>query len=236
MASDERGGPQPDGIGSRVLDFLQRELLPPGTTVGLDDDLLAGEVLDSIDVLRLAAFVAEAFRMEDPAVGFRHRELPHRRDYRRVRRARPRESPEPDALVASMTSARPSSHSRDGVPPSNELTHSQKSIWIGQRLHPASPLYNMAFAFVFPAVLRTDLFCEAWQRVVDASDALRTRVVEDEGGEARWQLAAHGRPTEVLELTPGVDPVGEFAGGRASGALARCRSTATSSTRARRAR
>lgn len=64
MASDERGVPQADGIASRVLDFLQRELLPPGTTVGPDDDLLAGEVLDSIDVLRLAAFVAEAFRIE----------------------------------------------------------------------------------------------------------------------------------------------------------------------------
>ena len=45
-------------------DFLQRELLSPGTTVGPNDDLLAGEVLDSIDVLRLAAFVAEAFRIE----------------------------------------------------------------------------------------------------------------------------------------------------------------------------
>jgi amino acid adenylation domain-containing protein len=68
----------------------------------------------------------------------------------------------------------------------------------------------MAFAFVFPDALRPDLFCEAWQRVADASDALRTRVMEDESGEARWQLAAHGRPTEVLELQPGVDPAGEF--------------------------
>jgi acyl carrier protein len=64
MASDERGAPQADVIASQVLDFLQRELLSPGTTVGRNDDLLAGEVLDSIDVLRLAAFVAEAFRIE----------------------------------------------------------------------------------------------------------------------------------------------------------------------------
>lgn len=64
MASDERGAPPADRIVSQVLDFLQRELLSPGTTVGPNDDLLAGEVLDSIDVLRLAAFVAEAFRIE----------------------------------------------------------------------------------------------------------------------------------------------------------------------------
>jgi amino acid adenylation domain-containing protein len=68
----------------------------------------------------------------------------------------------------------------------------------------------MAFAFVFPEALRTDLFCEAWQRVVDASDALRTRVVEDDGGAARWKVAARGRPTEVLQLGPSVDPVREF--------------------------
>jgi acyl carrier protein len=64
MTSDEHGAPPADAIGNQVLDFLQRELLSPGTTVGRDQDLLAGEVLDSIDVLRLAAFVAEAFRIE----------------------------------------------------------------------------------------------------------------------------------------------------------------------------
>ena len=64
MASDGRGAPKADGIASQVLDFVQRELLSPGTTVGPNDDLLAGEVLDSIGVLRLAAFVAEAFRIE----------------------------------------------------------------------------------------------------------------------------------------------------------------------------
>ncbi len=73
---------------------------------------------------------------------------------------------------------------RDGPTPTEGagLTHSQTQIWIGQRLHPESPLYNMAFAFVFPTELRADLFCEAWRRVADGSDALRTRVVEDEGG------------------------------------------------------
>jgi acyl carrier protein len=64
MASDERGAQAAAGIESQVLDFLQRELLSPATTVGRDADLLAGEVLDSIDVLRLAAFVAETFQIE----------------------------------------------------------------------------------------------------------------------------------------------------------------------------
>jgi acyl carrier protein len=64
MTNDEHGAPQADRIVSQVLDFLQREVLSPGTTVGRDEDLLAGEVLDSMGVLRLAAFMAEAFEIE----------------------------------------------------------------------------------------------------------------------------------------------------------------------------
>ena len=48
------------------------------------------------------------------------------------------------------------------------LTHSQQHIWVGQRLNPTSPLYNMAFAFVCPAELDADRFCAAWQRVAPA--------------------------------------------------------------------
>jgi len=100
--------------------------------------------------------------------------------------------------------------SRETVAAPQALTHSQQQIWLGQRLNPESPLYNMAFAFVFPAELRADLFCEAWQRVVDASDALRTRIVDDERGNSRWTLAARGRSTEVIEFDPHSDPGGEF--------------------------
>jgi acyl carrier protein len=48
----------------RVVEFMERELLGPGTSVGRDDDLLSGEVLDSMGVLRLAAFVGEAFGID----------------------------------------------------------------------------------------------------------------------------------------------------------------------------
>ncbi|MCK7494590.1 MAG: condensation domain-containing protein [Comamonadaceae bacterium] len=92
-------------------------------------------------------------------------------------------------------------------------------MWVGQRLSPASPLYNMAFAFVFPAEIRADLFCEAWQRVVDASDALRTRVVDDESGSSRWTLggarAAHRGDRVRFATRP-------RRGVSASGAAARC--------------
>jgi amino acid adenylation domain-containing protein len=94
--------------------------------------------------------------------------------------------------------------------PAPALTHSQKQIWVGQRLAPESPLYNMAFAFVFPQGLRTDVWLDAWQRVADASDALRTRVVEDEAGEPTWTLAARGAATTVVTLASQHDPAAAF--------------------------
>lgn len=72
-----------------------------------------------------------------------------------------------------------------------KLTHSQKQIWLGQRLHPESPLYNMAFAFVFETELRSDLFQEAWDR------ALRRTLFED-------------IPTQVLDFERRPDPEEKF--------------------------
>ena len=95
------------------------------------------------------------------------------------------------------------------------LTHSQTQIWIGQRLHPENPLYNMAFAFVFPTELRIDLFCEAWCRVADASDVLRTRLKEHEGAGLRMISEAGSCLTEVVELPESAD--------REKGFLAWCR-------------
>jgi acyl carrier protein len=63
MTSDARSTPATAEIEHRVLAFLQRELLEPGVTVGRDADLLSGEVIDSIGVLRLAAFVGEEFQI-----------------------------------------------------------------------------------------------------------------------------------------------------------------------------
>ncbi len=61
-----RPHPLPDApeIEARLLAFLQRELLGPGVIVGRDTDLLSGEVLDSMSVLRLAAFVGQEFQLD----------------------------------------------------------------------------------------------------------------------------------------------------------------------------
>ncbi len=53
--------------------------------VNRDDDLLSGDILDSIGVLRLAAFVEEEFQINMQPADLRDRELPDRRGARRVR-------------------------------------------------------------------------------------------------------------------------------------------------------
>lgn len=64
MAPDTRHVPDPAAVEARILDFLQQELLAEGGRVDRHSDLLSGEVLDSMSVLRLAAFVGEAFAID----------------------------------------------------------------------------------------------------------------------------------------------------------------------------
>ena len=53
----------PGEVEERLLEFIRRELVSPETSVGRDDDLLSGELLDSVSVLRLAAFVEDEFEI-----------------------------------------------------------------------------------------------------------------------------------------------------------------------------
>ena len=55
--------PEVSEIESRIVAFIERDLLSPGMTVEVEDDLLSGDVLDSVAVLRLASYVEEEFRI-----------------------------------------------------------------------------------------------------------------------------------------------------------------------------
>jgi acyl carrier protein len=50
-------------VESRIFAFLRDELLSPDQSVERDDDLLSGDLLDSVAVLRLATFVDEEFQI-----------------------------------------------------------------------------------------------------------------------------------------------------------------------------
>ncbi|MEM6485971.1 MAG: hypothetical protein AAF662_13435 [Pseudomonadota bacterium] len=48
-------------IQKTILDFVCQELIAEDMSVAVDDDLLSGELLDSLAVLRLATFVDQEF-------------------------------------------------------------------------------------------------------------------------------------------------------------------------------
>ena len=64
MTSHVRTLPEGPAIEDRVLIFLQRELLSADVVVDRETNLLSGELLDSMSVLRLAAFVGEEFQVD----------------------------------------------------------------------------------------------------------------------------------------------------------------------------
>ncbi len=60
-----------------------------------------------------------------------------------------------------------------------QLTKSQLSIWMGQKLNPESPLYNMAHAFSLYGNVDIDVFKGAFALLVTHSDALRCVFYEE---------------------------------------------------------
>lgn len=76
---------------------------------------------------------------------------------------------------------------RAPAPPTDSLTTSERLVWMGQRLDPGSPLYNMALAFDVRGVLDVGALVEALERVVAREPALRT-VFEEVGGRGRRRV------------------------------------------------
>ena len=57
-------GSEVEEIESRILAFVRRELLSADVLIDRADDLLSGELLDSLGLMRLAAFVEDDFGIE----------------------------------------------------------------------------------------------------------------------------------------------------------------------------
>ncbi|MEL7360424.1 MAG: condensation domain-containing protein, partial [Cyanobacteria bacterium J06560_6] len=53
------------------------------------------------------------------------------------------------------------------------LTTPQRLLWLGQKLAPSAPLYNMAFCFTLTGEVDAAHFQSAFQALIDRCDALR---------------------------------------------------------------
>lgn len=89
----------------------------------------------------------------------------------------------------------------------SNLTNGQQLLWVGQQLHPETPLYNMAFVFEIERDLDESLFAEAFSKLTEQCDALRT-VIELRNG-LPWQQALDSIDFEL--------PVLDFSSESASG-------------------
>ncbi|MEO0768469.1 MAG: AMP-binding protein [Cyanobacteria bacterium J06649_4] len=90
--------------------------------------------------------------------------------------------------------------------PESNLTTAQRMLWLGQKLAPASPLYNMAFVFTLSGEIDVNIFQVAFQALLDRCDALRMVVDETDGMPQRRVLPAFKYRVPLLDFSDRTDP------------------------------
>ncbi|MBI5302111.1 MAG: amino acid adenylation domain-containing protein [Chloroflexi bacterium] len=93
----------------------------------------------------------------------------------------------------------------------SNLTNTQFLIWLGQKLDPDAPLYNMIQAFAFDGAIDRAAFQRAFQALINQSDALRTVVVELDGAPQQRVLPQLDYAVEWIDLSRADDPPAAFA-------------------------
>ncbi len=81
------------------------------------------------------------------------------------------------------------------------LTQSQLMMWTGQKMSPASPLYNMVLTFEIQGEINVDYFKQAFQLLVNQSDALRTVFTEQDGIPLQQVLVEYHVDLPVFDWT-----------------------------------
>ncbi len=87
----------------------------------------------------------------------------------------------------------------------SNLTRSQYLIWSAQQLDPASPLYNMAFAFRIEGPLDAARFEAAWRSVAASTDSVRI-VIRETDGVPRQLLLDEAPELLVVDFSDDADP------------------------------
>lgn len=88
----------------------------------------------------------------------------------------------------------------------SNLTTAQHLLWLGQKLAPASPLYNMAFLFTLSGEIQPAHFQAAFQALVERSDVLRMVIEEVDGVPQRQVLPQLNYEVPVLDFSNRENP------------------------------
>ncbi len=82
-----------------------------------------------------------------------------------------------------------------------KLTASQLSLWVGQKLHPDVPLYNTAASYDFSGTIDETAFKQAFQKLLDYTEALRMQFTEEGAIPFQSARAPYEYNLEVVDLT-----------------------------------
>jgi len=89
------------------------------------------------------------------------------------------------------------------------LTTAQRLLWLGQKLAPDSPLYNMAFLFELNGEIDSAHFQTAFEALVVRCDALRLVIDEVDGVPSQRLLRQLDCTVSILDLSQSVEPYAE---------------------------
>ncbi len=109
----------------------------------------------------------------------------------------------PDQTVAALLAANASDRepATDDIHERSNLTQMQFAFWMAQRLQPDLPLFNMASLIMIPRRVDPKLFAQAFQTLVNSSDALRTVVHDTDGWPSRRVLQPFDYELEYLDFS-----------------------------------
>ncbi len=80
-----------------------------------------------------------------------------------------------------------------------QLSLMQRPLFVSQQLHPFAPLQNMALISQFMAPIEAERLAQSFAAVVEASDVLRSQIVEGESGH-EVSIRQDSPPSERLDL------------------------------------
>ena len=93
----------------------------------------------------------------------------------------------------------------------SNLSNDQLIFWLGQKLHPEAPLYNVPYIFSFRQAINPECFEQAFQTLFNASDTLRTIIVEKDGIPQRATCLPSPNQLDYLDFTQAAQPDEELA-------------------------
>lgn len=113
-------------------------------------------------------------------------------------------SANPDQTVAALLSAESSEWAElagGDIQERSNLTQMQFAFWMAQRLQPDLPLFNMASLITISRRLDPKLFAQAFQTLINSSDALRTVVDDTDGLPSRRVRQPFNYELEYLDFS-----------------------------------